>query len=138
MFFLVAIILLAASHQKTEGCENWQVIDQQINFTSNSNGRQHPGPLNQNLSKVIRVTDKSPPTRNQKLTSTSCLQNSFCFGATWVLCKFTSLGFRSTENDVSKGIKKSNSNQIVPRHGRLSFNEVFCDQCWQKWETVIR
>jgi len=41
MFFLVAIILLAASHQKTEGCENWQVIDQQINFTSNSNLSLH-------------------------------------------------------------------------------------------------
>jgi len=37
MFFLVAIILLAASHQKTQSCENWQVIDQQINFTGGSN-----------------------------------------------------------------------------------------------------
>jgi hypothetical protein len=37
VFFLVAIILLAASHQKTQGCENWQVIDQQINFTGGSN-----------------------------------------------------------------------------------------------------
>jgi len=33
VFFLVAIVLLAASHQKTQSCENWQVIDQQINFT---------------------------------------------------------------------------------------------------------
>jgi hypothetical protein len=37
VFFLVAIILLAASHQKTQSCENWQVIDQQINFTGGSN-----------------------------------------------------------------------------------------------------
>jgi len=37
VFFLVAIILLAASHQKTQSRENWQIIDQQVSFSSGPN-----------------------------------------------------------------------------------------------------
>ena len=42
-----------------------------------------------------------------------------------VFCKFTSLGFRCPENNISKGINQRNSNKLKPRQCRAIAKKQF-------------